>query len=125
MVCLQRKEHKTTRQNVLSRRFLFFGPNLLINNFGILSLKCSNATQIIVFSADYLHLISTVGAVGETHLCLAAGWPGHHAGLGHGQAALVVVNTMGHVCPLCRWSAPRTLTRSSREEATVWKCVAE
>lgn len=127
MVCLLRKDHKTKRQinrhhtNVLSRLFQkCFLPNVVI--FVILSLKWSNATQTIVFSADYFHFSSTVRAAGETHLCLAAGWQGQHGGLGHRQAALVVVNTMGHMCSLCRWSAPRTVTHSSREEATVWKC---
>lgn len=127
-VCLLREDHKTKRQinrhhtNVLSWLFKKKKnlPNVLI--FVILSLKWSNATQNIVFSADYFHFISTVRAAGETHLCLAAGWQGQHGGLGHRQAALVVVNTMGHMCSLCRWSAPRTVTHSSREEATVWKC---
>lgn len=126
MVCLLRKDHKAKRQinwhhtNVLSRLFQkCFLPNVLI--FVILGLKWSNATQTIVFSADYFHFISTVRAAGETHLCLAAGWQGQHGGLGHRQAALVLVNTMGHMCSLCRWSAPRTVTHSSREEATVWK----
>lgn len=119
---ITRQSHKLICTTPMSFHgyFYFPPPNLLI--FVILSLKWSNATQTIVFSADYFHFISTVRAAGETHLCLAAGWQGQHGGLGHGQAALVVVNTMGHVCSLCRWSAPRTVTHSSREEATVWKC---
>lgn len=34
-----------------------------------------------------------------THFCLIGGWQGQHGGLGHGQAALMVVHTVGHVCP--------------------------
>lgn len=48
----------------------------------------------------------------STHLGLAARWQGQHGGLGHRQAALVVVNTMGHVWP--PQITPQTVTHSSR-----------
>lgn len=57
----------------------------------------------------------------STHLGLAARWQGQHGGLGHRQAALVVVNTMGHVWP--PQITLQTVTHSSRGDHCV--CVSE
>lgn len=35
----------------------------------------------------------------NAHLCLAWWWQSQHSGLGHWQRALMVVHTVGHVCP--------------------------
>lgn len=52
---------------------------------------------------ECFHCIRTLGDAEETHLCLAARWPCQHGGLGHRQVALVLFNTVGHVCPVSRW----------------------
>ena len=41
----------------------------------------------------------TIESCKDTHLCLAGRRQGQHGGLGHRQAALMIVHTVGHVCP--------------------------